>query len=100
MTLFDALAFRIPIELKRKVFLGEYECFGKGGSHRELWEQLLATEPDSDWPWVVGGDLNVIGSDWERVGGSQRRTCISYRFNKFMTESGLVDMGFVGPKFT
>ncbi|KAL4310718.1 hypothetical protein GQ457_01G027610 [Hibiscus cannabinus] len=37
-----------------------------------LWEQLLALEPGSDTPWVVGGDLNVIGCSSERSGYDHR----------------------------
>ncbi|KAL4282241.1 hypothetical protein GQ457_03G010920 [Hibiscus cannabinus] len=41
---------------------------------RGLWNQLLAIDPGSDKPWVVGGDLNVICNSSERVGGSLRRS--------------------------
>ncbi|GMI89893.1 hypothetical protein HRI_002658600 [Hibiscus trionum] len=36
-----------------------------------LWEQLMALDPGSRFPWVVGGDMNVIGSISERRSGSQ-----------------------------
>ncbi|KAL4273588.1 hypothetical protein GQ457_13G013000 [Hibiscus cannabinus] len=67
---------------------------------RELWDQLLALNPGIGVPWVVGGDLNVISSSEERLGGSQRRSGICRRFNDFLFASGLMDMGYSGPKFT
>ncbi|KAL4362103.1 hypothetical protein GQ457_04G027190 [Hibiscus cannabinus] len=68
--------------------------------HRTLWYRLLSLNLGVGVPWVVGGDLNVISSSEERLGGSQRRSCISHRFNEFLFASGLMDMGFSGPKFT
>ncbi|KAL4320218.1 hypothetical protein GQ457_18G015180 [Hibiscus cannabinus] len=67
---------------------------------RNLWEQLLALNPGVGRSWVVGGDLNVISSSEERLGGSQRRLGICHRFNDFLFDSGLLDMGFSGSKFT
>ncbi|KAL4340431.1 hypothetical protein GQ457_08G021740 [Hibiscus cannabinus] len=70
------------------------------GRRRELWDQLRALDPGDDSPWVVGGDLNVIGNSAERRGGSDRRLGVCPRFCEFMNESGLIDMGFSGARFT
>ncbi|KAL4312838.1 hypothetical protein GQ457_01G036830 [Hibiscus cannabinus] len=67
---------------------------------RSLWEHLIALDPGIDNPWVVGGDLNVIRSASERFGGSNRRYGICSYFNDFLLNSGLIDMGFSGPRFT
>ncbi|KAL4348482.1 hypothetical protein GQ457_17G005590 [Hibiscus cannabinus] len=39
------------------------------GRRRALWGQLRALEPGPGVPWVLGGDLNVIGSTCEMSGG-------------------------------
>ncbi|KAL4333466.1 hypothetical protein GQ457_07G012960 [Hibiscus cannabinus] len=67
---------------------------------RSLWEHLITLDPGIDNPWVVGGDLNVIRSASERFGGSNRRSGICSYFNDFLLNSGLIDMGFSGPRFT
>ncbi|KAL4332531.1 hypothetical protein GQ457_07G011940 [Hibiscus cannabinus] len=67
---------------------------------RGLWNHLLAIDPGSDKPWVVGGDLNVICNSSERVGGSLRCSGVCPRLNEFLFYSALVDLGFVGPQFT
>ncbi|KAL4377138.1 hypothetical protein GQ457_02G018310 [Hibiscus cannabinus] len=70
------------------------------GRRRALWGQLRALEPGPGVPWVLGGDLNVIGSSSERSGGSSRWSGVCSPFGKFMFDSGLLDMGFNGPQFT
>ncbi|KAL4348355.1 hypothetical protein GQ457_17G006980 [Hibiscus cannabinus] len=67
---------------------------------RGLWNQLLAIDPGSSKSWLVGGDLNVICNSSERAGGSLRRSGVCPRFTEFLFDSALVDMGFIGPKFT
>ncbi|GMI81045.1 hypothetical protein HRI_001773800 [Hibiscus trionum] len=69
-------------------------------SRRRLWGDLRALEPDMGWPWVVRGDLNVIGSVTEMQGGSSKWIGICKSLCDFMLESGLIDMGFSGPRFT
>ncbi|KAL4366196.1 hypothetical protein GQ457_05G015820 [Hibiscus cannabinus] len=82
-------------------FFGTFVYASPSAQHRkDLWDQLLALNPRAGVPWVVGGDLNVISSSEERLGGSQRRSGICCRFNDFLFASGLMDMGYSGPKFT
>ncbi|KAL4388382.1 hypothetical protein GQ457_09G019490 [Hibiscus cannabinus] len=70
------------------------------GKRRSLWPQLRALEPEQGIPWVLGGDLNVIGNSCERRGGSERRSGVCPLFGDFLFEIGLLDMGFHGPQFT
>ncbi|KAL4319829.1 hypothetical protein GQ457_18G007350 [Hibiscus cannabinus] len=67
---------------------------------RHLWTQLLALAPRSFMPWLLGGDFNVIASSSERQGGSERRSGVCPRFNEFLFQSQLHDLGFYGPSFT
>ncbi|KAK9024301.1 hypothetical protein V6N11_004469 [Hibiscus sabdariffa] len=41
--------------------------------HDDLWDQLLALQPDDNMAWVLGDDFNSILSSEERIGGSSRR---------------------------
>ncbi|KAL4297736.1 hypothetical protein GQ457_12G008990 [Hibiscus cannabinus] len=50
--------------------------------------------------WVLGGDLNVIGTVLERSGGSSRRLGVCSLFSDFMFDSGLIDLGYNGPQYT
>ncbi|KAL4347003.1 hypothetical protein GQ457_17G006580 [Hibiscus cannabinus] len=65
-----------------------------------VWDRIRVLEPGLDLPWILGGDFNVIGSVNERQGGSVTRYEVCSRFCDFLFQSGLVDMGFSGPKFT
>ncbi|KAL4326271.1 hypothetical protein GQ457_11G005490 [Hibiscus cannabinus] len=67
---------------------------------RHLWTQLLALAPRSFMPWLLGGDFNVIASSSERQGGSERRSGVCPKFNEFLFQSQLHDLGFYGPSFT
>ncbi|KAL4333427.1 hypothetical protein GQ457_07G010550 [Hibiscus cannabinus] len=67
---------------------------------RSLWDHLKALEPDNNTPWVIGGDLNVISISIERQGGSPYRLNVCRDFGDFFMDTGLLNMGFNGPKFT
>ncbi|KAL4298213.1 hypothetical protein GQ457_12G007890 [Hibiscus cannabinus] len=89
-----------PLNGERGFFITFVYASPNAGRRRELWGQLRALDPGDDSPWVVGGDLNVIGNSVERRGGSDRRLGVCSRFCDFMNESGLIDMGFSGARFT
>ncbi|KAL4364157.1 hypothetical protein GQ457_04G008120 [Hibiscus cannabinus] len=79
------------------------EARGFSGGIWVLWKgsvKLRALEPEQGIPWVLGGDLNVIGNSCERRGGSERRSGVCPLFGEFLFETGLLDMGFHGPQFT
>ncbi|KAL4279770.1 hypothetical protein GQ457_03G020260 [Hibiscus cannabinus] len=66
----------------------------------EVWSQLTALRPNDNMAWVLGGDFNSIVSSDERIGGSRRRIGVSAKFDDFIQQSRLNDLGFHGPKFT
>ncbi|KAL4279049.1 hypothetical protein GQ457_03G029200 [Hibiscus cannabinus] len=90
----------VPLNGERGFFITFVYASPNAGRRRELWDQLRVLDPGDDSPWVVGGDLNVIGNSAERRGGSDRRLGVCPRFCEFMNESGLIDMGFSGACFT
>ncbi|KAL4308369.1 hypothetical protein GQ457_01G026590 [Hibiscus cannabinus] len=84
------------------------EAHDFAGGIRVLWNEsitidVLAVEalrPANEVAWVLGGDLNVIGSSLERQGGAHNRAQACRYFCDFMLDSGLLDMGFTDPRFT
>lgn len=53
-----------------------------------------------DLPWVYIGDFNEIQREDEKVGGGRKIWRDISNFREALTDSGLEDMGFLGPKFT
>uniref|UniRef100_A0A803PI13 Reverse transcriptase zinc-binding domain-containing protein n=1 Tax=Cannabis sativa TaxID=3483 RepID=A0A803PI13_CANSA len=51
-------------------------------------------------PWVVIGDLNVIVHPWEKSGGRRVTARDTWIFTNFLQNTGGVDLGFHGCKFT
>lgn len=49
---------------------------------------------------VFGGDFNVIMNSEEKLGGRPHRAYKSFDFISTMENCGLLDIDFVGPKFT
>lgn len=65
-----------------------------------LWEELLSLSSNLDKPWLLLGDFNDIINENEKMGGRK----ISYRRSKLFSDAinncNLIDMGFIGPRFT
>ncbi|KAL5704560.1 [histone H3]-lysine(4) N-trimethyltransferase [Ranunculus cassubicifolius] len=61
---------------------------------------LLSLKPANDLPWVCAGDFNNITSLSEKWGGVDVTQYCTTAFNKFINDAQLLDMGFVGSKFT
>lgn len=51
-------------------------------------------------PWVVFGDFNEILYSYEKLGGAKREVRQMEAFRECLNKCGLVDLGFVGQKFT
>ncbi|XP_039003534.1 uncharacterized protein LOC120130342 [Hibiscus syriacus] len=86
---------------------GEKQCFitfvyasPAIGIRNRLWRHLKELDPVLGLSWLLGGDFNVISNYGERQGGSQWRHGVCAKFGEFMFDTGLIDMGFSGPKFT
>lgn len=61
---------------------------------RHLWGKLYSIEVSL--PWVVVGDFNCVLKDDER----SSNTGASTSFQNWVPGCGLIDMGFIGPKYT
>ena len=65
---------------------------------RLLWSYLDSIRSCFQMPWLIVGDFNEITSCDEKRGG---RTTFSYSgFSNWIDRNELVDMGFIGPRFT
>ena len=51
-------------------------------------------------PWVTLGDFNEMTCQTEKWGGRPISKIRTDLFNKTLSECNLIDLGFVGPKFT
>lgn len=65
-----------------------------------LWEALSCAARQHNYPWLVAGDLNLLGKEEDKVGG----TCSGHgrirRFTQWMDACNLVDLGCMGARFT
>ncbi|KAK8655795.1 hypothetical protein V6N13_108361 [Hibiscus sabdariffa] len=77
------------------VYASPYRCRQNG-----LWPQLLALMPTTNYPWILGGDFNVILHSNERMGGAERHVETCSQFGQFISDVGLHDLGFQGPRYT
>ncbi|XP_016485954.1 uncharacterized protein LOC107806332 [Nicotiana tabacum] len=67
---------------------------------RELWNSLELTNLHVNGPWCIGGDFNVILDSDKKKGGRPHRMNKSLEFSNCMDNCGMMDLGFVGPKYT
>lgn len=64
------------------------------------WELLRRLAGQSELAWEVGGDFNEILSSEEKIGGDPRAAHLIDSFRSALIDCSLMDMGFVGEKFT
>ncbi|XP_019241989.1 PREDICTED: uncharacterized protein LOC109222035, partial [Nicotiana attenuata] len=67
---------------------------------RPLWEVLRHKSTTCNVPWCVVGDINVIASVEEKIGGISYQMSKSLDFLSMMEDCGLMDLGFYGSKVT
>jgi len=51
-------------------------------------------------PWCIGGNFNIILDPDEKKGGRPHRMNKNLEFNTCMDNYGVINLGFVGPKYT
>ena len=66
----------------------------------ELWAELEDFARSINLPWMLMGDFNETKSLEERDYGGEEMIRRCNKFNNFIENSGLIDLGFTGPKFT
>ncbi|RYR24105.1 hypothetical protein Ahy_B02g057597 isoform A [Arachis hypogaea] len=65
-----------------------------------LWTKLLNIANRTHSPWIVTGDFNEIKDATEKKGGSTIDNRACNRFANWINDSGLIDLGFSGSRFT
>ncbi|XP_060185616.1 uncharacterized protein LOC132615077 [Lycium barbarum] len=70
------------------------------GERLELWDSLYQLASDMNFPWMVGGDFNVILSEEEKLGGLPVALSECEDFAFCINSCGLLDMRFKGSPFT
>jgi hypothetical protein len=67
---------------------------------RSLCAELNEVPRDISRGWVVAGDFNGVLHQDERMTTSSDSNHIDLHFQRWFDQSGLIDIGFQGPKFT
>lgn len=80
-------------------FTGIYG-FAANDSRVRMWDLLRTLAAQTTLPWLVAGDFNEILTNSEKYGGLLRGASPMARFRSALVDSDLMDMGFVGSKFT
>lgn len=80
-------------------YTGFYGCPEKE-RRRESWDLLRELYARSSLPWCVIGDFNDMMLVTEKRGGRQHLSSLLQGFTQTIEDCGLLDLGFVGEKFT
>ena len=65
-----------------------------------FWRDMINKFNSDIGPWLCGGDFNEILWDHEKNGGAAVRYSRPRYLEEFMGKTGLMDVGFKGPKYT
>lgn len=66
----------------------------------KLWNTFATIAQSIILPWVVAGDFNQVADPEERKGGFSGPGRSMHRFAEWVDRCRLIDMGWVGPRFT
>lgn len=66
---------------------------------KPLWDGMLNWS-DTNYPWCIIGDFNVISSTHEKLGGRDYNINKSLEFLSIIEACGLIDMGYIGQHYT
>ncbi|KAL5756462.1 hypothetical protein ACOSQ2_021208 [Xanthoceras sorbifolium] len=69
-------------------------------SREQSWILLRRLAGMDNLPWIIGGDFNEIMWGNEKMGGLFRNGAAMDNFREAINCSGLMDLGFVGNKYT
>ncbi|XP_057746094.1 uncharacterized protein LOC130965343 [Arachis stenosperma] len=67
---------------------------------RLIWSKLLDIANTMRGEWLIAGDFNEIKDSSEKKGGAAIDLNAYNRFANWINESGLIDLGFIGSRFT
>lgn len=67
---------------------------------KQLWNKLEYIYEFINLPWLLLGDFTEISIPQEKFGGRPPSKTKMETFNNFLNRANLIDLGFIGPKFT
>ena len=70
------------------------------GIRSQSWNLIKSLKRQCDMPWVIFGDFNEIVHSDEKLGWLDRDARQMKGFRDCLSECGLVDLGFVGQRYT
>lgn len=68
--------------------------------HNETWALMNRLCDQDDFPWIMSGDFNEITDGSEKSGSVDRNETEMRKFREAIDRCGLLDPGFIGPRFT
>ena len=74
--------------------------FAANGDRGRTWNLLRTLATQSSLPWLVAKDFNEILNNSEKFGGHLQGAAPMARFHSPLVDCNLVNMGYVGSKFT
>lgn len=86
-------------QVGRWCYTGYYGC-PERSRRRVSWDTLRGLAGDSTLPWCILGDFNDMLFSEEKRGGREQPAGLLRGFTKAIDDCGLLDLGFVGEKFT
>ncbi|KAL8115417.1 hypothetical protein AgCh_022054 [Apium graveolens] len=85
--------------MRRWRYTGFYGCHEKS-RRRESWDIIRHLASKSNLPWCITGDFNDLMSVDEKKGGGVHPSYLLSGFAETINDCELLDMGYVGEKFT
>lgn len=67
---------------------------------QELWDYLVSLGATIQTPWLLLGDFNQVVDCFEKRRGRRLARSGMGAFRRMIDNCGLIDLGFVEPKFT
>lgn len=72
----------------------------RNAERRILWNNLSNVAELHNMPWVIVGDFNEPLSNADKFGGRVANSSWSLLFKECLNKCNMVDLGFLGPRFT
>uniref|UniRef100_A0A803PAA5 Reverse transcriptase n=1 Tax=Cannabis sativa TaxID=3483 RepID=A0A803PAA5_CANSA len=95
---FEALVWDFQSQMQWKLYAIYGTPYAKLKEY--FWSSLEKEVNLSQVPWVLIGDLNCIGNQEEKIGGSKVTLADTRWLRNFTNNTGCVDLRFIGSKFT
>lgn len=87
------------VQVGRWRYTGFYGC-PETGRRRESWGLIRYLASKSELPWCIIGDFNDLMFDDEKRGRRDHPRSNLIGFSETVYDCGLIDLGFVGSKYT